>query len=290
MQDDCRESGPGTLRFWQQFYGPDGVVGSDAELNAHYEWFMEYEDVKANLLPVAVAWWKGHEDDAERPDTAEGSGSALRILHVGCGNSDFADRLGEDLFASQCGQHPPVVLNMDACVTVIEQLKRTVSKSVYEVGDCCNMRPPTDSVPSALPAGWFGTQRGLLWVADGCVDILVDKGTLDALLSAFTHIKGQACNPNAVAHLSEVARCLWMARDSKPGGLYYLLSINGPHVIMPYIYSISCERTVGGVPHALSLTLMHHETMNVPQRGAKHVCTHGQLCNLYAFQLCHEPV
>ncbi len=75
-----------------------------------------------------------------------------KILMVGCGNSKLSDQMYQNGYQN--------IVNIDISPTVIEQMKGKFPYMVWEVMDATKMTYP-----------------------DGDFDVIIDKGTLDALIS-----------------------------------------------------------------------------------------------------------
>jgi hypothetical protein len=144
------------------------------------------------------------------------------------------------------------VLNIDICASLMRRLSRLFPRRLYCVGDCCDMALLDSDSPSAAsssPSAWFAAMSNSsktgVGVASRAVDCVIDKGTLDALLSAFP---GEE-NPNAASYLTEALRVL------RSGGLLLLVSINSLSVVVPYVYSASVT--------GASFRLAHQSTVDV---------------------------
>ena len=182
-----------------------------------------------------------------------------RLLHIGCGNSNLADAVTDEwaremkrVLCRKEGKRPALplvqVLNMDICEKLISRLRTVFPSRYYAVGDCCAMVDGTELSSRSSPtptavASAEGEQLSWAWLRNredrevgsklclraSSVDIVLDKGTLDALLSAFP---GED-NPNAERLFQQVLRVL------RPGGLMVLITINSKDVIMPYVFGAS---------------------------------------------------
>jgi hypothetical protein len=232
---------PGSKMYWDDFYCPDSGplrnkqrqinrrhdsssdAASDSVLD-HYEWFTTfdvYEDIflralRETFMPIP------------RSTTAH-------VLHVGCGNSAFSDHFlslpaGSSTQRKQRSKADSTistdVLNVDICGSLMERLQATFPTRQYATCDCCDMICPREG---ALTSTWYTTPSAHLpcRVFEGSVDIIFDKGTMDALLSAFP---GEE-NPNAMRFCCEALRAL------RTGGVMILISINSVDVLMPYFVS-----------------------------------------------------
>ncbi|KPA86650.1 hypothetical protein ABB37_00754 [Leptomonas pyrrhocoris] len=239
MQDDTKEWNPGRADFWVQFYDDeDGhlrekeqqhkksrELAEGGSLMDHYEWFMEYPLYEKKLLAFLP-----------QVPTARTTEKPMRWLHVGCGNSDFCDQV-EGLLSDQLSvsaSPPAEVLNVDICENIITHLARRFPWRLYAVGNCCDLHVTarSASLSQERPAGeepWFVLDNTLhvQMVRQSAVDVVFDKGTADALLSAFA---GEF-NPNMEAYVGEMLKVL------RPGGAMFVISINSEEVVNPYFLS-----------------------------------------------------
>ena len=340
LQDELKNSGGGGSV--GAAHG-DELEQDDPALLRHYEWFMRYDQYGAKLLEAcrSAKVFEGLVEPTE-----------LRVLHIGCGNSDMCEHFSRDFVeehshaasvaagssaqsgsakrlrrkheaakqqepCTDVGEHdlntpaptpattsaPPTVcvVNMDICKSLLLRLSRLFSSRIYCVGDCCDMIPATsqidaDCTPTAgalkEPAlAWFtpdgNSSKSGLAVCTNSVDLVFDKGTLDALLSAFP---GEE-NPNAASYMGEVLRVL------RPGGLLVIISINALSVVAPYVYGAlvadcdDVDKDVEGSSAALSMSfrLHSHTTIDVNRGGEKRpgddpcVETLGTHYNVFAF-------
>ncbi|GET93034.1 hypothetical protein, unknown function [Leishmania tarentolae] len=237
MQRDAHEMNPGRADFWEHFYDRDDgrlqqkerhhrkalEIAERGSLMNHYEWFMEYPMYEAALKACMRAV----------PTVLRKDGPA-RILHVGCGNSDFCDHvegLLSDLYPVSPSPSPvSEVLNVDICESIITHLALHFPSRRYAVGNCCDLNVSSSPlVPVSSDGAWYrcDTELRLRTVLQNSVDVVFDKGTSDALLSSFA---GEY-NPNMEAYVGEVLKVL------RPGGLLFIISINSEDVLNPYILS-----------------------------------------------------
>lgn len=291
MQEDDATS-PGTRAYWDHFYDEDDgplrtkqkQLGRNDDATAtsifdHYEWFTTFDNY-GDALKAALATTFVPRPDRDR----------VRVLHVGCGNSAFADhftvlentqeapaasgkkRRGHQA-VSGLPSLPTEVLNVDICAHLIQRLKLSFPQRWYEVSDCCDMCTPGDADSNK----WWLEGH----VVEASVDVIFDKGTMDALLSAFPG----DINPNAERYCCEALRAL---RD---GGVIVLLSINSVDVLLPYFVSADAP------PHRnVSFRLATHTVLDVadqfdavenPVAAALRVETLGTRYSLYAFQVVY---
>eukprot|EP01064_Diplonema_japonicum_P020662 TRINITY_DN30253_c0_g1_i1.p1 TRINITY_DN30253_c0_g1~~TRINITY_DN30253_c0_g1_i1.p1 ORF type:complete len:255 (+),score=75.92 TRINITY_DN30253_c0_g1_i1:59-766(+) len=185
------EVNPAHPEFWDTFYETgEGSTGT-------YEWFMD---------------WNGYKHLVEAIPKSPG----MNVLHIGCGNSTFPERMKD-------GWKEPfnaTILSVDICKNVIEDMKKNCGakkKSAktkkgkgsvslqWQVMDCCKLDLPDESQ-----------------------EVVFDKGTVDALLSQCDEHTEAEGNSNVFLYFREVYRVL------KPKGTFLLITINSPEVIFPY--------------------------------------------------------
>lgn len=234
MQDDVKEWNPGRADFWVQFYDDeDGrlhekeqrhkkarELAERGSLMDHYEWFMEYPLFEKALLAFL-----------QQVPAVLTAAQPARVLHVGCGNSDFCEHV-EGLLSDQLGvstSPPAEVLNVDICENIITHLARRFPSRRYAVGNCCELHVTTPPQHTSDAVSWFTVDNTLILkaVLGNTVDFVFDKGTADALLSAFA---GEF-NPNMEAYVGEMLKVL------RRGGAMFVISINSEDVVNPYFLS-----------------------------------------------------
>ncbi|AIO02117.1 hypothetical protein LPMP_344970 [Leishmania panamensis] len=278
MQRDTRELNPGRADFWEHFYDPEAGRLQEKELHHrkaheiarrgslmyHYEWFMEYplyEDALKACIQTVPTVLPTH--------------GPTRILHAGCGNSSFCDHAEQllsdlDPALSSSSTRAPEVLNVDICQNLITLLARHFPSRLYAVGNCCDLHVSSSpSVPFSSDTIWYSrdTALQLHTVLQSSVDIVFDKGTADALLSAFA---GEF-NPNMESYMGEMLKIL------RPGGLFFLISINSEDVVNPYVLSAE-----DGVK---SFQLAYMDVIELASQDLRHVRveTLGSRYNCYGY-------
>eukprot|EP00760_Papus_ankaliazontas_P038943 PhM_4_TR9429/c0_g1_i2/m.63304 len=174
---------PGHPAYWEAFYqdrGEDSVT----------DWFIDAPAAVAVLrerVPAAL-WQQDHHHH--------------RVLEVGCGTSELPELL---LDGFDAGTHLTAV-DLSETAIRFQQVKFDRNEKKRKK--------------------WGGKERKQLdfAVADACAmtmyeddlfDLVVEKGTLDALLSS------DSCHVNAERYVAEMGRVL------KPGGAFAMLSLNG---------------------------------------------------------------
>lgn len=242
-EDGCLT--PGAAAFWNHFYDEEEgrltakellhrkaeEVKSGGSLLDHYEWFCEFSLYGHNVVEFL-------DDEIKSPARERKN---FRVLHVGCGNSNFCADLSSALqFSSAFSHKNVIVLNTDICEAIIQRLSAKYPERLYATGNCCKMfglRSCTKSSSSEDQphVEWYRKEPledSPLIVYDDVVQMIFDKGTLDALLSSFPGLY----NPNAQAYAEEAIRIL------EPGGGWFLISINSPDTVDSYVLCVSYEK------------------------------------------------
>ncbi|TDL24082.1 S-adenosyl-L-methionine-dependent methyltransferase [Rickenella mellea] len=146
----------------------------------------------------AFDWFKSYADIADLireyvPDKAS------RILMLGCGNSKLSEEMYDDGYKN--------IVNVDYSGVVIGQMKKKHEES----------RPEME---------WFEMDIQELSFGDESFDVAIDKGTMDAFLSA----KGDVWNPpeeavqSCTREVDEVLRVL-----KRSTGVFLYLTFAQPH-------------------------------------------------------------
>ena len=95
--------GYGEKQYWDQRYANEDK----------YEWYLSYGQFKSQLLPhLQVADYPAPSNDDTRP-----ARSSVRLLVVGCGNSELSKQLFDDGFSD--------VVSIDYSEVVIEKMNQT---------------------------------------------------------------------------------------------------------------------------------------------------------------------
>lgn len=130
----------------------------------------------------------------------------LRILMLGCGNST----LSEDMYRD--GYHE--VVNIDFSSVVIEQM-RAVHPHMQ----------------------WIEMDIRDLKFEDGSFDVLIDKGTMDAMLTGVSDVWNPAAEivENCEKEISEAIRVL------RPGGKFIYLTFGQPHFRRRFLTRPGCS-------------------------------------------------
>lgn len=274
--EECGALNPGCKAFWDHFYEED--TGRLAEKEAanrkskevkergslldYYEWFMpfdKYEDLLLDFLKKYVFPCERH----------------FRVLHIGCGNSDFSDRFSEAV-QSCVKTVSTTVLNTDISEDLIDRLQLTYTNRLYAVGNCCQMlSSEMEEEREEEPHGdedWYQANPRSLLVFSSSVTLIFDKGTMDALLSSYPG----DYNPNAANYASEAIRVL------APGGAWFLISINSEDTIDSYVLSSSFEEKSFRRVFTDSIQLTPQEVNEI------RVETLGSLYHLYGYTVVNE--
>ncbi|KAG5492930.1 hypothetical protein JKF63_01510 [Porcisia hertigi] len=274
MQNDARELNPGRADFWEDFYDPEGgrlqkkelrnrrarEIVEHGSLMDHYEWFMEYplyEDALKSCLQTM--------------STMLSSNGPTRILHVGCGNSDFCDHAEGIISGLRCisssSSRVSEVLNIDINRNIITHLAHRFPERLYAVGNCCDLNvSPSRSSSLLNDAPWYirDTTLGLCTIRQSSVDIVLDKGTADALLSSFAG----DYNPNMEAYMGEMLKVL------RPGGVLFLISINSEDVLNPYVLAAEDELKSFQLRYTnvIQLGVQELQHLRVETLGSRYCC------------------
>ncbi|KAG5467093.1 hypothetical protein LSCM1_01274 [Leishmania martiniquensis] len=277
MHNDARELNPGRADFWEHFYDQEGgrlqkkeqhhrkarEIAARGSLMNHYEWFMEYPRYEAALKAAL-----------RTAPTALSCDGPTRVLHVGCGNSDFCDHVEElllDLGAvPSSSSRASEVLNIDICQNIIAHLALSFPSRRYAVGNCCDLHVSSSPfVPSSRDGAWYkvDTALQLRTVLQNSANIVFDKGTADALLSAFAG----DYNPNMEAYMCEMLKVLRL------GSLLFLISINSEDVVSPYVLAAE--------DRLKSFRLEYRDVIELAGQDLRHlrVETLGSRYNCYGF-------
>eukprot|EP00796_Vickermania_ingenoplastis_P005470 gene5470-3944_t len=262
---------PGSKNFWDHFYdeGEGRLIDKEWEnrkaqevkeggsLLDHYEWFMTFERYGPGVVTFLETQLRSPAANAEE----------FRVLHVGCGNSDFCSHFTTALTLSrQFSSKKTSVLNVDICESIIERMKRTYPDRLYAVGNCCQMQLPNED-DAFLDGNWYrqaGDSEAPLLVQNNAVEMVFDKGTLDALLSAFPG----DYNPNAQMYAEEAIRIC------APGGVWYIISINDVVVVDSYVLAVSHEEKSFRRVHqsSISLSPSDRNPIRIETLGSRYLC------------------
>eukprot|EP00759_Apiculatamorpha_spiralis_P031883 PhF_6_TR33616/c0_g1_i2/m.49095 len=183
---------PGHPEYWTKFYqqrGPDDVC----------DWFLPV----TTAMEILTSTLSKHS--VVSFDTAD-------ALEVGCGTSDFAYLLR------------PKVRSMtavDLCEEAVQYQQDRHSASTKKKSSS-NNKAITFEVADVCDEGWASKHLEEY-------DLVVDKGTLDALLSS-----DLGC-ANAEKYALQVGRCL----KKNNQGVLFILSLNDSAIVLPYF--VGCE-------------------------------------------------
>lgn len=318
MQDDPSEWTPGRAQFWDEFYSEDGgrLQQKDFQcrrsedtrhgrsLMDHYEWFMPYalyDDALQHCLNDCLTDTSNccgrrsscNGDDCinegtdsrrarrRRPACQDVDTAAFRVLHIGCGNSDFVDHFRTaPMTASSASAHAKPssssartveVLNVDICADLIARLTRTFPHRCYAVGDVCALVNPdarhsakqggslgdlwlekTSCRKSCACAGWYVMDRHAYCDGHGAGAHGDDaEGCAARLLHVVPHSVDLVFDKGTADALlsgfpGEVnpnfAACAREAlRVLRTGGVYVCISINSSDTLSPYFLSASAD-------------------------------------------------
>jgi ubiquinone/menaquinone biosynthesis C-methylase UbiE len=171
-------------------YGEMGYWDKRYEATADgnsYDWYMGWKRLKKTIVEKLSGASEGKVDAA-----------SVHTLMVGCGNSEMSADMYEDGFTS--------IMSFDYSEVVIRKMKEKHGDATpgmeFEVADARDLRYDSASF-----------------------DLVVDKGTLDAILC------GGNSGSNSKAMLSEVARVL------KPGGVFVIITYGEPDSRLEHLES-----------------------------------------------------
>jgi SAM-dependent methyltransferase len=211
-----------SAKYWDRRYADDPEA---------FEWYQGWRELRPLLDhalsrgPAPAAARSGGGDDADDADGGDAGAdhdappaSTASILQLGVGTSELAADLVER------GGHRGPVFNVDISPVCVEHMRalhaRLAPRGVtYELGDACDMRP---LAPGPRHGGGGGGGGGgapkadRFTAADASFDVVIDKGTADALMC------GSGAEETVRALVAEAARVL------RPGGAFLLVSYGAP--------------------------------------------------------------
>ncbi|KZT43228.1 S-adenosyl-L-methionine-dependent methyltransferase [Sistotremastrum suecicum HHB10207 ss-3] len=173
--------------------------------NSEYATREYWEDRYRKEGPAATYdWFKTYADISEIihqiiPDRAS------RILMLGCGNSTLSEEMYDDGYEN--------IVNIDYSSVLIENMKH-----IHE-----EARPKMT---------WLEMDIRALQFEDDSFDVVLDKGTMDALLA----VKGSLWDPPAEAVENCTKEVLEALRVLRPGkGIFFYLTFGQPHFRKRYL-------------------------------------------------------
>jgi len=179
-------AGYGDKQYWDKRY-----EGQEDK----YDWYLGYEQFRDLIVPLLNVAPKDTRE-SKQGEGSKRSRSELKVLVVGCGNSDLTEAMYDEGFTD--------ILSIDYSEVVIDRMRKLVSSKKpdvkFDVADVREMK-----------------------YADGAYDVIVDKGTLDAVLCGNDSIK------NAMMMLAECSRCL------KKGGFLFVVTYGQPQSRLNYL-------------------------------------------------------
>ena len=152
----------GEKKYWVDRY--------ESQKGKTFDWLEDYESIKPMIYEIGIK-------------------KNAYVLNVGCGNSEFSEKMYNDGFTNN--------YNIDICPNVINYMKeRNKGKDglVYKEMDARNMKDFKDET----------------------FDLVIDKSTIDALLC------GDHSFENVALMTKEISRVL------KTGGIYFIISYGRP--------------------------------------------------------------
>ncbi|EGG17505.1 hypothetical protein DFA_08501 [Cavenderia fasciculata] len=200
-EEDEDNVSPASYSFWEVFY-ESGEGKGDV-----YEWYVDYSHIRDHLLNNMITPY--YQLQQQQQNSNSNRNNSLELLHVGCGNSLLAEELIVELDKNIDAK----ILNIDVCNNAIERMQQRMATKItntrikngleYRVGDATNTG-----------------------IANDTYDGIIDKGTVDALLSTLDLEVGD--NQMVKKLLREMYRVL------KPGG--FLLVVSRNTCAEPYFY------------------------------------------------------
>jgi len=177
-------SGYGDKTFWDKRYSSQ---------EGKYDWYLGYPLMSEAMIPLLNVR-DGKQVEGDSNDVAKRDRSSLRVLVVGCGNSELSENLYDDGFTN--------LVSVDYSDVVIKKMQdATKSKSMkFEVMDVRDLKFKNEEF-----------------------DVVIDKGTLDAILCGTDSAK----MGNAM-----LAEC---SRVTKTGGYFFLFTYGQPQSRLTYV-------------------------------------------------------
>lgn len=181
-------TGYGDKSYWDQRYQSQ---------DENYDWYLSYPDFKDLILRTLNV--RGGPNEIDSADDISDAGKRhryqLKTLVVGCGNSDLSEQMHNDGFID--------MVSIDYSEVVVERMRSKLSekKLKFEVADV----------------------RDMSQFATGTFDVIVDKGTLDAILC------GEDSTKNGNQMIAECRRVL------KPGGHMFVITYGQPNSRLNYL-------------------------------------------------------
>jgi len=194
-------SGYGDKSFWDNRYRTQ---------EGKYDWYLSYSQLCDVMLPhigvkdsPSSSSATGTAASAAAPSSAMAEGkseekrerSSVRTLIVGCGNSDLSENMYDDGFTNQ--------VSVDYSEVVISKMRESLKDKPnikFETMDCRSMS-----------------------FKDNEFDLVIDKGTLDAILC------GNDSAKNSSEMLDQCSRVL------KPGGVFLIFTYGQPQSRLSYL-------------------------------------------------------
>lgn len=175
----------GRPQFWQHRY--DGIT---ADFKPH-DWYVSWGTVKDKIWQSTGLGLPTSAIKEGKTAANDGAFKPLTVLNLGCGNSLVAEALCDDLAAKV-----ERVVSIDFVESVVKAQEERVKNTKYEKK--CEWRTMDVMKMDEL--------------AEGSFDLIVDKGTLDSLLTTNT----------ATTDFADA--CKQISRVMKPGGWFVMIS------------------------------------------------------------------
>ncbi|KAE8234633.1 hypothetical protein CF326_g322 [Tilletia indica] len=183
----------------------DGEATNNAEFQTLEYWDRRYR-AKAAQGEQVFEWFKGY---AEIKDTINEliPDKDARILMLGCGNSGLSADMAADGYSK--------ITNLDFSVVVIDQMKEKHPEQDWRVMDVRELKEHANELGG-----------------EGSWDVIIDKGTLDALMAE----KGSVWSPSDSVLANVAAEVEGVLALLKPEtGRFLYLTFGQPHFRRPHL-------------------------------------------------------
>ncbi|CAD6887853.1 unnamed protein product [Tilletia controversa] len=183
----------------------DGEATNNAEFQTLEYWDRRYR-AKAAQGEQVFEWFKGYEEIRDTLTELIPDRNA-RILMLGCGNSGLSADMVADGYSN--------ITNLDFSTVVIEQMKEQHPGQDWRVMDVRELKEHADELGG-----------------EGSWDVIIDKGTLDALMAE----KGSVWAPSDAVLANVAAEIDGVLALLKPStGRFLYLTFGQPHFRRPHL-------------------------------------------------------
>lgn len=197
LDDDDDEAPPayGSQEYWDARYAQSNSSNDNQDAsapNAHHAWYFTYPELRALLWPLIF----GHDDDEEdanHADTSEKEDSPLQqrreglvpkglpisVLEVGCGDVPLINELAEELLKTNARVERLVGCDYSAsAIAALQQEQQQKEIRSTSTNNETHVASPQENKVSYVQA-----DARQLPYSDSSVSLILEKGTLDAMLS-----------------------------------------------------------------------------------------------------------